>query len=212
MFETIFPSHIQASGLNDSFSHNGIDLLASIQILLVQDYDNQLRHVGKMMKGGTAIKAEYRKVMEFLQNMMTRKTEKIKDKDDKEQDAIYVTKEEYALWKDNFENISEFSWDLGSNKLLPYNSPAPKEEGNLIVNTKRTANRNIDGYYLNKSVLSARLENYKLKLESVNEQSELNSLGLQSLTNQRKIALETVSNLVSKQSEGVSTIIRNMRS
>ena len=64
--------------------------------------------------------------------------------------------------------------------------------------------------YVPKEQIEARIEIYKSKLESLNEQSELNSLGLQTLTNQRKIAFETVSNIIKKQEDGVGTIIRNI--
>ena len=64
--------------------------------------------------------------------------------------------------------------------------------------------------YVDKEKISTAIEQYKMKLDTVNEQSELMSIDLQTLTNQRKIAFETVSQIIRKQDEGMSTIIKNI--
>lgn len=225
---------IMATGLGESFQMNGIDLLTSIEMLLVKDYDNQMRSLGKQIKGSTKIKEAYRGQIEGYQNLLTRPT--VKKGDDKKTESVAITASEY----DQFLGVpKEYVYNLETNKveerasttLEPLKSlgnnlktlqsehkkkyaqvSVPKGPANTKALSKPPASpKTPTEYYVAKDAVNSMIDNVKLKLESLNEQSELNSLSLQSLTNQRKIAFETISNLVNKQHDSVATMVRNLK-
>lgn len=210
MIEFIPLQNVSAQGLSGS-ELNGIDLLTSIQIMLVKDFDSQLKSLGKEMKGITKVKQAYREDIEKLQSLLTRKTEKVNSKGKEKKDGketVLLTPDEKELLNQDLEyRFNTHLMELQSDPTTIFGTIEPYAE-------KKSGGRNptTEGYYIEKDTIEKKLELKKEKLEALNEQSELLSLRLQSMTNQRKIAFETISNLVSKQHEGTATIVRNMRS
>lgn len=217
MINYIPPASVRASGVNEGGGAlNGIDLLTGIQILMVQDYDDQLKTLGKQIKGTTRVKKMFRQEMEQLQKYLMRRTEKKNDKE-----SILLNMSEYG----GINTTKDFVFDMQSNDVRRYTSTATGDERIDVTGTayrtenvynprtRRTEQRRVEtGKWVSKDAIEKKIENYKLKLDSLNEQSELMSLSLQSLTNQRKIAFETISNLVNKEQEGVAAIVRNIKS
>jgi hypothetical protein len=196
------PPIANSTGINGTAMPSGLDLITTIQILLVQDYDNQLRGIQKQMKGAIAVKKQYRQDIEALQKLLTKQSKKIDDKfyiplESHEEIMAFRKEGEYAP------NLKENPGEkerlyLDRSQIMPY------EEFKKSVKFK-------DGKtYVEKSQIENKIEVINQRLERVNEQSELTSLNLQSLTNQRKIALETVSNLIRKDNDTLETIIRNI--
>lgn len=183
---------------------NITDFMTFIQILLVQDYDDQLRSIGNQMKGIAKIKNAYRQDIEKLQKFLM-KPSKERDGDGTKSETVEVTKDEL----DNILNQS-FEYLLQDGKMVAW----PTDIFGTIepVDSKGGTRGNpIKKYFVTKEAIESKMENVKSKLESHNEQSELMSLQLQSLTNQRKIAFETVSNITSKHHDTLATIVRNMK-
>jgi chromosome segregation ATPase len=173
----------------------GLDLMTSIQLLLVQDYDNQLKHLGKQMKVANQVKKAFRQEIESLQAMLTRPTREIGDHKD------YVRVEQ--------EDTSHIDWDKDfiGNEF--------SENTQDVIKTQKKYDEMGDEWedgarYVRKADIEHRINALDTKLDSVNEQSEIMSLKLQGLTNQRKIAFETVSNVFRKEADTLGTIVRNL--
>lgn len=193
-----------ASSVYDGTKLTGIDLITSIEILLVQDYDNQLKGAANELKGMINAKKAYRKDIQELQKLLTGKTEKKGDKD-----CVKISVSEY----NRANNVSEYNVEPETGKVHSHPS---KDFGSLAIQetaySGKWPNRKATEYYVTKESIEHLIESVKTRFDTLNEQSELMSLGLQTLTNQRKIGLETVSNITRKQSDASSTIVGNMRS
>lgn len=63
---------------------------------------------------------------------------------------------------------------------------------------------------VDKGKIEAEMERLQMEVDNLNGNSELISLTLQTLTNQRKTAFETVSNIFSKSAEAANNIARNI--
>lgn len=190
---------------------NGMDLIASIQILLIQDYDTQLSSLSKQIKGATKAKTLYRQEIEGYQRLLATKTYKINGKGQEKKDGKETVKIE--LESDTltlFEKKNEYVIDPKTGEAITHTSTLPPDEVIKEI-FKKDKGHNQFEFYVEKDAIEKLIEGQKLKQESVNEQSELMSLSLQSLTNQRKIAFEAISNIVSKQHETLSSIVRNLK-
>jgi len=222
MLEQLITGGVTSTNIiHTSTTPKGLDVLGSIQLLLIQDYDDQLTSIKNQMKGCVAIKKEYRAEIELLHNVLSRKTEK---KGSDKLESIELTPDEYKRLNTDF----SYTFDLETNEIKPEESLLEKplavtgqtesivEEAKITYVGKQVmktaAKKEVTGIWVSRDALEARLNAYQNKLDGTNEQSELTSLSLQSITNQRKIAFETLSNLVSKENETLTTIIRNLRS
>lgn len=198
MLNSIPTNSVKGSGLYDSGAMAGLDLMTSLQLLLVQDYDGQLKHLGKQMKIANKIKKAYRQDIEKLHRFLARPTE------DKEgiKDAIKVDRgEKYELQRE-FQYTENLEWDGKGNAFETHRSTFDFGENGF---------KQKDGhYYISKASIESKQQTLQSKLDTYNEQSEITSLQLQSLTNQRKIAFETVSNLVKKTGDVLNTMTRNV--
>jgi hypothetical protein len=186
---------IGATGLESNGTLSGLDLITSIQILLVQDYDNQLKHLGEQMKVANQVKKAYRQGIESLQQMLTRPTREFDDQKD------------FVEVKPGEENDIDYDVTLIGNEFA--------DRPDQVVNTQKkfeAMDSHWDGdvRFVRKADIERRINGLDTKLDSVNEQSEIMSLKLQSLTNQRKIAFESVSNVFQKEAETLNSIVRNM--
>ena len=77
-------STVSATGGANGSGLAGLDMITSIQILLVQDYDDQLRSMGNQIKGTTKAKQAYRQDIEKLQNLQ------LKPVRGEKKDKIYI--------------------------------------------------------------------------------------------------------------------------
>jgi hypothetical protein len=191
------PTALGGTGLESTGTFSGLDLITSIQILLVQDYDNQLKHLGEQMKVANQVKKAYREGIESLQQMLTRETKEFDDQKD------------FVEVKSGEENLIDYDTTMIGNEF------ADRPDQVVQVQKKYEAmDSHWDGdiRYVRKADIERRINGLDTKLDSVNEQSEVLSLKLQSLTNQRKIAFETVSNVFQKEAETLNSIVRNMTS
>lgn len=191
------PTHstVGGTGLDSTGTLAGLDLITSIQILLVQDYDNQLRHLGEQMKTANQVKKAYREEIENLQKMLTRETREFDDQKD------------YVEVKPGEEEWIDYDVTMIGNEFADH----PEE---VVASQKKYEAMDSewdDGVrYVRKADIERRINGLDTKLDTVNEQSEIMSLKLQSLTNQRKIAFESVSHVFQKEAETLSGIVRNM--
>jgi hypothetical protein len=191
------PTHsaIGGAGLDSTASLAGLDLITSIQILLVQDYDNQLKHLGEQMKVANQVKKAYRQGIESLQKMLTRETREFDDQKD------------FVEVKAGEEQFIDYDVTMIGNEFA--------DRPNEVVTTQRKYEAMDSKWdhgirYVRKADIERRINGLDTKLDTVNEQSEIMSLKLQSLTNQRKIAFESVSHVFQKEAETLSSIVRNM--
>lgn len=185
-------------------SFNITDFITFIQILLVQDYDDQLKSMANQMKGISKIKNAYRQDIEKLQKFLMKPSKERKG-DGTKSETVEVTKDDL----DNILNNS-FEYLIQNGEMVA----VPTEMFGTIepVDSKGgTRGDPIKRYFVTKETIESKIENVKSKLDSFNEQSELNSLQLQTLTSQRKIAFETISNITSKHHDTLSLIVRNMK-
>lgn len=222
MIDYIPPTTVSASA-GGGANLQGLDLITSVQILLVQDYDDQLRSMSNQMKGTTKVKQAYRKDIERWQGYLMQETfkvgknGKIDNKNGKEVILMDTASFDHGLNEDH-EYLVHEGGDLESkpsNIFGKVESYATKKETVDVWNphTKKYEKQTkVVGYYVERDAIEKKIETVKLRLESLNEQSELMSLSLQSLANQRKVAFETISNLVNKEQEGIATIVRNIKS
>lgn len=209
----ISPSSINTSSANGGAGPSGLALITSIQILLVQDYDDQLQSLGNQIKGTMKVKKAYREDIEALQNLLTKKTVSGKGDDAK----VRLSKHEYC---NILNGNKEHRFDPETGELIT----PERRDGSLdwISGTPRSPSytwrngrirvKHYNQYDVKKVKIENRITQLNQKLDTLNEQSELLSISLQSLTNQRKIAMETVSNIVKKESDTLSSITNNMRS
>lgn len=205
-------SHISASnGIQNSSSMMGLDLMTSLQILLVQDYDQQLRGIEKNMRSALEIKKRYREDMEPLQKMMSKATHK---SDNRFYLQLETPEEINAFRKDSeYMQQTELTSDAGEGSwIVEHNTPLSDEDFHAQLRDKKGGKYDLgEEMYVEKSQIEAKIEVINQKLERVNEQSEITSLALQSLTNQRKIAFETVSNLMRKNHDTIAMIVNNLK-
>ncbi len=205
-------SHVSASsGIQNSSSLMGLDLMTSLQILLVQDYDQQLKGIEKNMRSALEIKKRYREDMEPLQKMMSKATHKSGNQ-------FYIqleTPEEIQAFQKDSEYIqkAESNSDAGNPSwIVEHKNPLSEQDFHEQLKDKKGGKYDPgEEMYVEKSQIEAKIEVINQKLERVNEQSEITSLALQSLTNQRKIAFETVSNLIRKNHDTVALIVNNLK-
>ena len=203
---------------------SSVDLLLSIEIMLVKDYDSQLVSLRNQIKGQTEVKKRYRSEIEKFQEMLTRPSKKIGDKE-------YVSCTGTEIRNDLNNRMEVVSQEDKKNPGLMdpqiRNLPVPKKDQiemkEPVYAKERVYNPKTKKYEEKENkdiVISAQVpkdaiekivEIYKIKLDSVNEQSEIMSINIQSLMNQRKVAFETVSNLMSKFGETLNTIVRNIK-
>lgn len=173
---------------------SGLDAITLMQILLVQDYDEQLQSMSKSIKEITSLKRGYREEIQELQKLLTYPTRKgkvtIPLKEFEEAQKIH------SLSLDSQGNVVKtISDEFGPLKADSFKTNKNQEKTGAIISTRK---------------IESIIENINQKITTLNEQSEISTLGLQSLTNQRKIALEAVSNIIHKEDAAFSTIIRNM--
>ena len=204
-------STVSATGGANGSGLSGLDMITSIQILLVQDYDDQLKSMGNQIKGITKCKQAYRQDIEALQNLQLKK-------------VIGDNKDKISLSEDEFNHILNGNYlhqaDPATGKLTTEDPPQKdptldKSEGTEKKHYDQKNGKQVyshSTYTVRKEVVDTKIEQLKQKLDTLNEQSELNSLSLQSLANQRKVAFETISNLINKEHEGIATIVRNIKS
>lgn len=183
---------VNGSGLNGDGMLSGLDLISSIQILLIQDYDNQLKHIGSRMKIANEVKKAYRQDIETMQKFMTRDTRKIGD----HKDWVWVSNSEKEFLNTDTTHIGNQFAENPKDRVRSQSQYEPIEFK--------------DDNYVRKTTIDSKINMVQTKLDTVNEGSQLTSLQLQSLTNQRKIAFETLSNLVRKEGDTLNSIIRNM--
>jgi hypothetical protein len=189
------PTSVGTTGLESPGALSGLDLITSIQILLVQDYDNQLKHLGKQMRAANQVKKAYRQGIENLQKMLTRETKEFDDQKD------------YVEVKPGEENFIDYDLTMIGNEFA--------DRPDQMVTTQKKYEAMDSEWdhgirYVRKADIERRINGIDTKLDTVNEQSELMSLKLQSLTNQRKIAFESVSHVFQKEAETLGSIVRNM--
>ncbi len=187
---------ISQNGLEGGGMLAGLDLMTSIQILLVQDYDNQLKHLGKQMKVANQVKKSYRKEIEKFQQMQTRQTFEF----DKQKDWVKIEAGEESFLDREVTFIGDEFAENAEDMVKIQIETSPLD-----------SRHEHDGRYVRKESLEKKISLLDTKLDSVNEQSELMGLKLQSLTNQRKTAFESVSNLFRKEAETLNTVVSNIR-
>lgn len=202
---------------------DSIDLLTSVEILLVKDYNSQLVGLRNQMKSAAAVKKAYRKDMEKLGTMLIRQSKEV-NKDGKTT-CITVNKEEKAFLdtdQDYFPDpttLEAKAYPPKSNPIDIKGRTTKKVTENVQSRDPRTGRTIIkqvikevpDGYYIPKDAIEKKSEMIKTKLDAYNEQSDLMSTELQAIMGQRKNALETVSNLTSKYADTMGTIVRNIK-
>ena len=202
MLESITPQSLQSSSGTGFFS--GLDTMATIQILLIQDYDLQLRHLATGMRSFKNVKQAYRKDIEALQQALLGATVKIDKKE-------YVRVENADL-KKIVNQKREYQANLATGEVRT----EAKGSDKLVQELEWSADKDIGqkkgkGDVVEKEKLQQKIDLLNERLDQYNEQSELTSLKLQSLTNQRKVAFEALSNLIGKQSDTLASIVRNIR-
>lgn len=192
-------------GFNPEFTSalpGGLDLMTSVQVLLVKNYDEQLAGIKDQMESALAVKQQYRKDIEALQKLLTKKSEKI---DDAYRISLDTPEEKDILRKES-DYQPNLEAEPGESRVQDHSTQQTWGEFNANTIGK-------DGKtWVKKEQVESKLEGLQQKLEGINEQSEITSIQLQSLTNQRKIAFETLSQLVRKQHETLGTMVRNLQS
>ena len=199
MFNPLSLISIKSAETGNTNSLKGLDVLGSIQILLMQDYNDQLSSLGKQIQGTLTAKKKYRQDIQEIQKLLVNEA----DKDG----YIVVSKEDYDL--------ANAVHAYGVDPLTGDLTGAVDENDKELLTTKFGA---LDGtfieedgtYKLKKDGAEKLAETLNTQLDNLNEQSELMSLGIQSLTNQRKISLETVSQLVKKEGDSLELMMRNI--
>lgn len=198
------PNPTHSLNLNPNFETElpgGLDLMSSVQILLVKNYDEQLLGIKNQMEAALVVKKQYRQDIEAQQKILTNPSEKIDDK-------FYVplnTSEEQRSFQKNSDYQTNWEAKEGEAKFKDGSTWMSPQE--FQEKTKQKDGK----VYVEKSQLENKLEILNQKLDGMNEQSELTSVQLQSLTNQRKIAFETLSQLLRKQHETLGTMVRNLQ-
>jgi len=156
------------------------------------------------MKAFKNVKQAYRKDIEALQQAMLGDTIKIDKKEyiRVETDDLKKTINQKKEYKANLETGEVLPASQGSDKLV-HEMEWPSD--------KETGQKKGKGDVVDKDKLHQKIDLLNERLDQYNEQSELSSLKLQSLTNQRKVAFEALSNLIGKQSDTLTSIVRNFR-
>ncbi len=196
-----------------SDSLSGLDSMTAIQLMLMQEYDSQLKDAGNQIKVVSQLKKAYRGEIQKLQALLYKPTvEKTGKENDKDGKYISLTPEEY----DSIKTGKQYYYDPKSDQILQTDASTSaniKGEPTLKASTGFRWFKPVPtSYQVRKEDIERRIESMNEEKESLNEQSSQLSLQVQSLANMRKISLETASNCMSKQSEGLSTVARNIRS
>lgn len=189
---------------------SGLDVMEGLELLLVKDYDSQLQSMAKSMKESIDIKSSYRDYINKLKGFLMREPHKLDGRDGK-----YVTLQKTSVndpSKTNEYKMVTNPQDYSINEkgeVFNYGS------ADITYISPTKTNLNLDGtvesYEINTNSIEKMIEQYNSKLDTLNEQGEIVSLQLQSLTNKRKIAFETLSNIISKSHDSINTIIRNIK-
>lgn len=196
MIELNTHQSVTQSGLDGSGMLAGLDLMTSIQILLVQDYDNQLKHLGNQMKVANQVKKAYRQEIEKFQQLQTRQSQEFGDFKD------------YVRVEPGEEEFLDRDMEFIPNEFAETVEEMVKKQ---IKDSPLDSHYEGQERYVRKESLEKKINILDTKLDSVNEQSEIMSLKLQSLANQRKTAFESVSNLFRKENETLNTVVNNIR-
>ncbi|EKD41501.1 MAG: hypothetical protein ACD_73C00690G0004 [uncultured bacterium] len=209
---------------NFSGSGTGLDAIMAIQLLMMKDCDEQLKSLGQEIKITKVLKTAYRKEIQTLQSLLlsphVNKKGDVPKKDDKAEyikvspDIFNTTGNaknnnlNYGLKNGVSYNYDEKTGTVNATETGEYGEIT----GNPIYDKNDRKHRVIIGYTVRKEDVEKRMEMLNGEKDNLNDQSTEFSLQVQNITNIRKTALETVTNVMSKQNEGLSTIIRNYRS
>ena len=205
MFESIPQNTVTAASANclsGGSAFCGPDIMTAVEMMLVKDYDDQLKSAAAEMKMAGKVKKAYRAEIEKLNKLLTRQTKKVDVDSSKKKDEKDCT----PMSQSEIDDLNTEHNFVGNTATMSVETQNTSLTGEDVIEGTTSGGQ----LYVPKEQIEARLEIYKSKLESVNEQSEIMSLGLQTLTQQRKSAFETVSNIIKKQEDGVATIIRNI--
>lgn len=198
MFESIPQNTVTGASVNclaGGSAFCGPDIMTAVEMMLVKDYDDQLKSTAAEMKTMTKVKQKYREIIKNLNNMLGHQTQEVGDS---KTPCVTLSTSEQNYLHTLYEPI-------GNTETCGVTTNETHLNANDAAYIKP-----IKGNQYSKDSITTQIENYKMKLDTVNEQSEMTSLDLQTLTNQRKIAFETVSNIIKKQEDAVGTIIRNI--
>lgn len=211
MLAAIGAHSLVSGGINDSGALSGLDIMATIQILLIQDYDSQLKHLANTIKANNKVKAKYRKDIEELQKLNSQVP--IKNEDD----GLYYTEVPYKTATD-FGEINHYAGDYETGTLIQEKDPRHPKKGKIENPYKHFNKFKVEGdddkhniYAIPKDSIQSKIELITTRMETFQDQNEMINTQIQSLTNGRKISFETLSNFVSKENETLSTIVRNMK-
>lgn len=175
---------------------NGIDVMSMVQILLIKDYDEQLRHTGSNIKGIVNAKKKYREQVGWVRSLLNNPSKNF-DSDHLEK-VVKITRSDLKRLK-------------GLQEFLPLpdgtSKGRAKHYGDVNESKRGKTKTHV---YVQAQDLEKIIEGMKEGLDTLNEQSEMTSLSLQSLTSQRKIAFESLSQLIHNQSGALQSIVRNI--
>ena len=191
MFNPLSLLSIVSSKNQTSNNPQGLDVLSSVQIMMMLDYDEQLGQIQNQIKGTLDAKKSYREEIKEIQKLLTAEP----DSDG----YINVNKDDF----DTANTVYYYSVD-------PLTGKETKSENPTTAFGSMDYTDNGDGTYkVKRDVVEKFAEQLNMQLDGLNEQNELMSLSVQSTTNKRKIALETVSQLVKKEGDSLELMMRN---
>jgi len=182
---------------------NGLDATINIQLLLMRDCDEQLRDLGNQIKANNMIKKEYRKQIQGYRAILLKpgvdENGKKNSDDSKNTYRTLTPAEARTLIKPEmyFEDPQTHQILSRKTNMFGQLSGSKKGDGPTVYS---------------KQSIETMIENISEEKDNLTEANDMISMTIQSLTNTRKIAIETASNCLSKGNEGASSIVRNMRS
>ncbi len=205
-----------ATGIGETGAATGsasaTDYLVLIEMMMVKEQDTQLKELAKQIKGFSNVKKGYREQLEALQKLMILPS--VNDKGKVKSDGKYIN-----LPTESYNLINQRS-DTGSKQALIrevyYNPTTGKTESRPMTGLEKIKEinpnrKNKDGCLIEKAALENMIQLLNEKKDAVTEQSDLTNTALQSAVNTRKNCVETISTLVNKQHDVMSTIIRNIK-
>lgn len=165
---------------------SAVQIMAAVEMMIVQEYDNQLLDMAKNMKRNTKMKQAMRQHIAKLNEL----TGKSADKNGK----VKLSASERSL----LESKPNFSWN------------ANKHGGIGGADVNYTGGSSWFGGKVSKEKIQAEIERLQMKVDDLNSDSEQIQTELSRISNERKLCFDTLAKMLNRYYESASNLTRSI--
>lgn len=165
---------------------SAVEIMAAVEMMIVQEYDDQLRSMAQQMKQNTKMKKAIRQHIAELNQMAAKPVKDGKIDLNANERRVYLSR-------------PTFSWNPDANNGI----------GEVDTRTNNTSFISGSKKYT-KETIEAEIEKYQMQLDDLNGDSEQIQTELSRISNERKLCFDTVAKMLSRYYESAGNITRSL--